>query len=165
MDQQVRAENNTDQPFKTSSKSEQKNKKSREPMGTKWYATINNWTEEQLDQMDQIFSTEPKILRGVIGQEVGECGTPHLQCYMEFERRIRPPRIWNLRCTRHGNSLGRQIREAVQGKNAYNRWHKLLFQRRDVQMLQMQQAKAFGDLDVRYAPSIPERDCGPLQRL
>ncbi len=90
MDQQVRAENNTDQPFKTSSKSEQKNKKSREPMGTKWYATINNWTEEQLDQMDQIFSTEPKILRGVIGQEVGECGTPHLQCYMEFERRIRP---------------------------------------------------------------------------
>lgn len=75
------AENNTD-----SARSQRK----REPMGEKWYATVNNWTEEEWDQMDQIFETNEDIKCACMGKEVGEEGTPHLQCYIEFKKRIRP---------------------------------------------------------------------------
>jgi len=86
MDQKGQTENNTDNSLSTPSEE----RKTREPLGEKWYATINNWTAEKLDQMDQILKTHPKILKAVVGQEVGECGTPHLQCYIVFDRRIRP---------------------------------------------------------------------------
>ena len=64
LDQMDLAENNTDSARK------------REPMGEKWYATINNWSQEQWDQMDQIFDKEPDIECAVMGKEVGESGTP-----------------------------------------------------------------------------------------
>lgn len=78
LDQMDLAENNTDSARK------------REPMGEKWYATVNNWSQDQWDQMDQIFDSCDDIECAVMGKEVGESGTPHLQCYMEFKRRIRP---------------------------------------------------------------------------
>lgn len=78
MDQMDLAGNNTDPA------------KKREPMGEKWYATVNNWTEEQWDQLDQLFTDHHDIKMAVMGKEVGESGTPHLQCYIEFNKRMRP---------------------------------------------------------------------------
>lgn len=53
-----------------------------------WCATLNNFDEE-----DFVFATilcERRIhglTYGIVGREIGEAGTPHLQCYFEFDRR------------------------------------------------------------------------------
>ena len=60
LDQMDLEENNTDSSRK------------REPMGEKWYATVNNWTQDQWDQMDQIFEQSDDIVCAVMGKEVGE---------------------------------------------------------------------------------------------
>lgn len=72
-------ENNTDPP------------QTREPLGKKWYLTMNNWTQSDWDQLDQVFRTRFDIIEhAAMGKEVGEEGTPHLQIYMSFTRRLRP---------------------------------------------------------------------------
>lgn len=63
----------------------------REPLGEKWYCTINNWNQIDWDQMDQILEQRSDIIElAAMGKEVGEEGTPHLQIYICFRRRIRP---------------------------------------------------------------------------
>jgi hypothetical protein len=63
----------------------------REPLGEKWYMTINNYTKETMDQLDHIFENrDDKIELAVMGEEVGEQGTPHLQCFVKFKNRMRP---------------------------------------------------------------------------
>lgn len=48
-----------------------------------WCFTLNNWTEEdELEVWD--LSTNPDVRYGVVGSEVGEEGTPHLQGYVHF---------------------------------------------------------------------------------
>lgn len=60
----------------------------RSSLAKNWCFTWNNYPSEWMDLMD------PKI-RGleveyVIGQEVGEQGTPHLQGYLRFKSKLRP---------------------------------------------------------------------------
>lgn len=46
--------------------------------------TINNWTEEDYEACENLYEKYGKYM--VIGQEIGkECGTPHLQGYMEVK--------------------------------------------------------------------------------
>ena len=73
------AENNTALP------------QTREPLGSKWYLTINNWKPEDWDQLDQIFKDRTDVIdHAAMGKEVGENGTPHLQIYIAFTKRTRP---------------------------------------------------------------------------
>lgn len=50
-----------------------------------WCFTLNNYTDEEVEQlMDGNFGNI------VFGYEKGENGTPHLQGYIEFEKKTRP---------------------------------------------------------------------------
>lgn len=54
----------------------------------RWCFTLNNYTTEELDTIKNISSNSSKYW--IIGFEVGESGTPHLQGYIEFKDKIRP---------------------------------------------------------------------------
>lgn len=58
----------------------------REKLGKKFIFVWNNYPENWLDQLDQKF----KGMRWKAGEEVGKCGTPHIQGYLESDTRIRP---------------------------------------------------------------------------
>lgn len=51
-----------------------------DPQGRKWCFTLNNYTEDELNAYIQLLDSRSQY---VIGKEVGEEGTPHLQGYFE----------------------------------------------------------------------------------
>lgn len=51
-----------------------------------WCFTLNNWTEVELQEILEIMETGKYI----IGKEIGQEGTPHLQGYYESDKKIRP---------------------------------------------------------------------------
>lgn len=54
--------------------------------GKKYVFTLNNYSKGEMDSLDTVLN---KISIGYIyGEEVGECGTPHLQGYVEFKSRM-----------------------------------------------------------------------------
>jgi len=53
-----------------------------------WCFTLNNWNEDNLAYLSAIV---PQLCKSaIIGSEVGESGTPHLQGYVEFKKKARP---------------------------------------------------------------------------
>ena len=53
----------------------------------KWCFTINNYTEEdEQNLLDKL--TPDKVVYAIVGREKGESGTPHLQGYVYFKRRL-----------------------------------------------------------------------------
>lgn len=50
-----------------------------------WVFTVNNWTEVQLDNLKELASDDKECVYTVIGKEVGESGTPHLQGCITFK--------------------------------------------------------------------------------
>lgn len=73
----------------------------------RWCFTLNNWTQEEYDE---ISSKVPIFCKyAIIGSEIGpECGTPHLQGYIEFKTKKRPlsvfacHRIYWTKCSKLG---------------------------------------------------------------
>lgn len=64
-------------------------KKKRGIQGNRWCFTVNNWEQKHLDHLEHIFKSLGYTY--IIGEEVGEQGTPHLQGYFETGgARIRP---------------------------------------------------------------------------
>ena len=54
----------------------------------RWCFTLNNYTSEEYSSISSKCSTFCK--KYIIGKEVGEGGTPHLQGYIEFKTKSRP---------------------------------------------------------------------------
>lgn len=52
-----------------------------------WCFTLNNWTQPELDHIQQYAASGGDVLYAVIGREVGDSGTPHLQGYICFSGR------------------------------------------------------------------------------
>nr|WAE42321.1 MAG: replication associated protein [Cressdnaviricota sp.] len=48
----------------------------------RWCYTLNNYTVEEFDTLTHTFSKEKY---SILGKEIGESGTPHLQGYVEFK--------------------------------------------------------------------------------
>lgn len=53
-----------------------------------WCFTFNNYKEKDLCSIISIFNSKADV--GVIGREIGESGTPHLQGYVHFKVKLRP---------------------------------------------------------------------------
>lgn len=54
-----------------------------------WLGTLNNWTEEEYQDIISVNSSIVPCL--VINKEIGEeCGTPHLQIFLVFDEKRRP---------------------------------------------------------------------------
>ena len=54
-----------------------------------WVFTYNN----PPDDFIQLLHVVHEIKAFVVQKEVGQCGTPHLQGYIEFKRRVRAPAV------------------------------------------------------------------------
>ncbi len=54
----------------------------------RWCFTLNNYSKEEFGSIIDIFRNKSKLY--IIGDEVGNCGTPHLQGYVEFKSKLRP---------------------------------------------------------------------------
>lgn len=46
--------------------------------------TINNYDVEAVQQFEQWFDNDKNIVYGIVGQEIGESGTPHLQGFVHY---------------------------------------------------------------------------------
>lgn len=51
-----------------------------------WCVTINNYTPRELAEL---VCLQDKLDYSIVGKEVGENGTPHLQCYLAFKKKIK----------------------------------------------------------------------------
>ncbi|AIF76262.1 Rep [Bat associated circovirus 6] len=65
----------------------------------RWCFTLNNWTEEEYGTICS--SLEGRVKYLIIGKEVGEKGTPHLQGFVNLTKKVRRSTLKQLlKCTR-----------------------------------------------------------------
>jgi hypothetical protein len=62
-------------------------KKVKDTRSRKYCLTLNNYTDHELTQLTHTFNT--KEWKYIIGKEVGEQGTPHLQIYIECKNAVK----------------------------------------------------------------------------
>lgn len=60
----------------------------------RWCFTINNWTEEEYGLIESTLRSSVKY--AIIGKEVGKKGTPHLQGFANFKKKLRLTTLKNL---------------------------------------------------------------------
>lgn len=54
----------------------------------RWIFVLNNYNDEELKEISSLCANSAKY--SIYGFEVGESGTPHLQGYIEFKKKVRP---------------------------------------------------------------------------
>ena len=54
----------------------------------RWCFTLNNYSDDDCSSISSTFREVCAVV--IIGKEIGECGTPHLQGYVEFNVKCRP---------------------------------------------------------------------------
>lgn len=59
-----------------------------------WCFTLNNWTEPEKDDILLVCSNSSK--KYIFQGEVGEQGTPHLQGYIQFNKKVRPKGLFSI---------------------------------------------------------------------
>ena len=59
----------------------------RQSQSKRWCFTFNNYSDDDLEQMEQTFNQ--MSINYIIGKEVGDQGTPHLQGYIECPTKMR----------------------------------------------------------------------------
>lgn len=64
-----------------------------------WCLTLNNYTQQEQDILAQLCNSD-KVTYAVIGKEVGESGTPHLQMHISFTKKLRLTSVKKLTSTR-----------------------------------------------------------------
>lgn len=62
--------------------------RSQESPKKRWCLTLNNYSNEEYSNLVSFFSSDSSN-KWIIGKEVGENGTPHLQIYVNFNLKIR----------------------------------------------------------------------------
>lgn len=83
-----------DQPMDNSVTSAERSRK-RAPLGAIWSFTLNNWKDQELTHLDEVLKNSE--WPAAVGQEVGDNGTPHLQCWVNFGKRKRPTEMEEFR--------------------------------------------------------------------
>jgi hypothetical protein len=71
------------------------------PRGTRWVFTLNNYTDDEVQGIKNWFDEQEMVEEGIVGYEVGENGTPHLQGLVKFcmrRSRVQVMRIIGPRC-------------------------------------------------------------------
>lgn len=69
-------------------------KKKQVSASIRWCFTLNNYTEDEYSAIVSIIRGN-KLRYGIMGKEVGDSGTPHLQGYVEFKTRNRPMSVFD----------------------------------------------------------------------
>lgn len=66
-------------------------------MGSKnWCFTLNNYDDDDIQRINALVTTEPKVTYLIYGKEVGESGTPHLQGVVSCKQKLRLLQIKNI---------------------------------------------------------------------
>lgn len=61
-----------------------------------WCFTINNYTADDVERLQDLGTRiESDIQYLIVGREVGEQNTPHLQCFVQFKKRLRFSQVKN----------------------------------------------------------------------
>lgn len=71
------------------------NKKFQISPSIRWCFTFNNYTNEDIKYLVPKFRDFCKF--SIVGEEIGESGTPHLQGYFEFKTKRRPLAVFDLK--------------------------------------------------------------------
>jgi hypothetical protein len=66
----------------------------RQSLAKRWCFTFNNYTDEDILDVKSVF--KDKNVQYIVGHEIGENGTPHLQGYIESSKQIRPIEYFKL---------------------------------------------------------------------